>query len=91
MKCVPDKEYRDCMLTTTDNPYDPFTQFKSWFLYDVEKGYYSCGYLARICFISSEMTEDEINEAMEQAIYEIIRLDLTGKYTKVYRKEAVPA
>ncbi len=87
MICV----YKDCMLTTIDNPYDPFTQFKSWFLYDIEKGYYSCGYLARVCRLSSEMTEDEINQALEQAIQDIIRLDFTGMYTIAYRKDPIPA
>ena len=37
-----------CMLTTFDNPFDPFEQFTSWFLFDVEKGYNTCGRLARI-------------------------------------------
>ena len=35
------------MLTTIDNPFDPFKQFTSWFLYDVEKGYNTCSYLER--------------------------------------------
>ena len=77
------------MLTTKDNPYDPFTQFKHWFLFDVEKGYYSCAYLARVCFTSSEMTEDEVNQEVESAIDDIIRLDITGMYTKKYENEPV--
>ena len=28
-----------CMLTTIDNPFDPFEQFTSWMLFDKEKGY----------------------------------------------------
>lgn len=28
-----------CMLTTVDNPFDPFEQFTSWFMFDEEKGY----------------------------------------------------
>ena len=33
------------MLTSIDNPDDPFEDFKSWFKYDVEHGYNTCGYL----------------------------------------------
>ena len=78
---------KDCMLTTYDNPYNPFTQFDHWFQFDCEKDYYSCGYLARIAFISDAMTEDEKNAAIERAIDEIIRLDFLGIYKKVYRDE----
>jgi len=28
-----------CMLTTFDNPYNPFDEFTSWFMFDEEKGY----------------------------------------------------
>jgi len=76
---------RDCMLTTDDNPYDPFDQFDHWFLFDCEKGYYSCSYLARIAHLSEAMTEEEKNTEVERAIDEIIRLDFLGIYKKVYR------
>ena len=36
------------MLSTIDNPFNPFDDFDSWFHYDIEKGYNSCSYLARI-------------------------------------------
>ena len=47
------------LLTTFDNPFDPFEQFTSWFLFDVEKGYNSCEYLARIAKTSDQFTDKE--------------------------------
>lgn len=71
------------MLTTFDNPYDPFTQFEKWFLFDTEKGYNTCAYLGRIVKTSDEFTEEEIQQANERAIDEIIRLDFRNIYRKV--------
>ena len=73
-------------LTTFDNPYDPFTQFDSWFLYDVEKGYHTCGLLARIAKTDSEMTEKEENEEIKRAIDEIIKNDFLNIYKRVEKK-----
>ena len=63
------------MLTTIDNPFDPFEQFTSWFLFDVEKGYNTCSRLARIANISDELSEKEVDEEIERAINEIIKDD----------------
>ncbi len=48
-----DEEY---MLTTEDNPYNPFTNFDEWYAFDTQKGYNTCGYLARVSFTSSELS-----------------------------------
>ena len=73
------------MLTTFDNPYDPFEQFQEWFLFDVGKGYNTCSYLARIVLFHDEMTQKEENEEVERAIDEIIRLNPIDIYKKVCR------
>lgn len=78
---------KDCRLTTIDNPFDPFEQFTSWYLFDVDKDYNTCSYLARIAQISDDMSQDEIDEETERAIDEIIKYDLLNVYKKVYRKE----
>ena len=75
-----------CMLTTVDNPYDPFTQFTEWFMYDVEKGYNTCGYLARIANTSDELTDQEVDREIERAIDEIIKYDFMNIYKKVKKK-----
>ena len=88
------------MLTTIDNPFDPFEQFTSWFLFDVEKGYNTswflfdvekgyntCSRLARIANISGELSEKEVDEEIERAIDEIIKYDFTNIYKKVKREK----
>lgn len=73
------------MLTTLDNPFDPFEQFNAWFLFDVEKGYNSCSYLGRIAKITDDMSQPEINREIERAIDEIIYYDFMNIRKKVQR------
>lgn len=74
-------------LTTFDNPYNPFEQFTDWFLFDVEKGYNTCSYIARIAQFSDDMTQKEIDEENERAIDEIIKYDFMNIYKKVRHNE----
>ena len=73
------------MLTTVDNPYDPFEQFSSWFLFDCEKGYNTSAYLGRIARTSEQFSDEENNQEIERAIDEIIRYDFQNIYRKVKR------
>ena len=77
---------KDCMLTTFDNPYNPFDQFTLWLMFDKEKGYNSCELLARIVDLSDDLSEKEIDEATERAIDEIIKYDPFNIYMKVTRE-----
>ena len=74
---------KQVMLTTIDNPFDPFEQFDSWFLFDVEKGYNSFYYLGRIAKTSEQLSDDENNKEIERAIDEIIKYDFTNTFKKV--------
>ena len=73
----------EVMLTTFDNPFDPFDEFVPWFLFDVEKGYYTCSRLARIARTSEEFSVEEERRDMERAIDEIINYDFLNIYKKV--------
>ena len=76
---------RTVMLTTSDNPFDPFTQFADWYRFDVDKGYDSCSLLSRCCPTSIDLTETENEMAIEIAIDEICFYNLSGKHVKVVK------
>jgi len=73
---------KQCLLTTVDNPYNPFENFDEWFAFDVEKGYYSCSRLMRIAKVQDDFNEVETNNEIERAIDDIIKYDFTDKYQK---------
>ena len=75
----------EIMLTTFDNPYDPFDDFVHWFLFDVEKGYNTCGKIARIARSSEQLSTIEDKRETERAIDEIIDYDFLNIYKKVTR------
>lgn len=62
----------DYMLTTTDNPYNPFTHFEDWYKFDMINGYNTCGYLANSCFISDKFGDAVNDEETYRAMNEIV-------------------
>ena len=70
------------LLTTIDNPYNPFVDFTSWYMFDCEKGYNTSSRLARIANIGSEMTQKEIDEETDRAMNLIVKYDFDDKYIK---------
>ena len=71
------------MITTIDNPYDPFDNFKLWYMYDVQQGYNTCAYLARITRTCDQFTDMENAVEIEDAIDEIVKHDFRNIYIKV--------
>lgn len=71
------------MLTTTDNPFDPFTEFDEWYGFDQTKGYNTPSFLARVVRTSDELSEADQDAAIEDAIDEIVNENVLGLYKKV--------
>lgn len=81
------------MLTTTDNPYNPFDNFDKWYAYDDvlarQQGRPNvCSYLARVARISNQLPQKLIDQAINSAIDEILEYNFTGKYMAVTEEEA---
>lgn len=75
------------MLTTIDNPYSPYDEFDEWFAWDVAQGYNTCAYLARIAKSSNNLSPLDEELAIDEAIDEIVRLNINGMYKKVSKTE----
>lgn len=75
---------REVMLTTYDNPYDPFTDFDDWLAYD-SQNYHSCEYLARIARTSPDLSDQINGLEIEKAIDEICDLN-PSLYKKVVKE-----
>jgi hypothetical protein len=74
------------MLTTVDNPFDPFTRFDEWLDYDMRLGYNTTAFLDRIAFISSDLSEPDQALAIQDAIDEIVQENVSGMWRKVSRE-----
>lgn len=74
------------MITTIDNPFDPFEQIEAWRMFDIEKQHFTCERLARITRLSPEMSDFEKEQEIERAIDEIIKYDPEDKFIKVTRQ-----
>lgn len=79
-----------CLLTTIDNPFNPFDDFASWYSFDMEKGYCTCSHLMRIAQLDEAFSDEETEMEIERAIDEIIANDFMNIYKKV-TKELKPA
>ena len=77
------------MLTTVDNPYDPWTQWDEWFAWDQTAGYHTPGLLARVARVSDDLSEGDLQQAIQQAIDEIVRENVLGVFRKVKKGEMV--
>lgn len=81
---------KEAMLTTIDNEWDPFDNFSEWYSRDLvlarQQGRRPCcGYLAIIASCSDDLSDNEFNQIMNDAIDEIVELDLSGTFKKVTR------
>lgn len=77
------------MLTTVDNPYSPFTEWDQWYRFDEARGYHSTGLLARVVKSSDDLSEPDQELAIDNAIEEIVKENVSGMHRKISNMEMV--
>lgn len=78
------------MLTTFDNPFDPFDDFASWLSFDKDHHHDSSELLMRFANLTDDMTDIESNNEIERAIDRIIAIDFQNIYKKISRDLTYP-
>lgn len=65
-------------ITTTDNPYNPLTDYDKWESFDRQKGYGTSEYLARVVRTTNEFGDGNYANDIERAIDEMVLLNIIG-------------
>jgi hypothetical protein len=80
-------EPTEYMLTTVDNPFNPFTEFEEWLDYDIRMGYNTSSFLDRIANVSNELSTPDQALAIQHAIDEIVKENVSGMWRKVSKDD----
>jgi len=87
------------LLTTCDNPWSPFTQFREWFTWDITNGWHlnddgtvGLGYctsrlLDRLTATSEDISPAQYNRDISDAIDEILKFNIPGVYMRVKKSD----
>lgn len=84
---------RSVALSTSDNPFNPITQYDDWERYDSLKRYYTNDYLDRVCHTTRELGDQVYLQDIEATIDEAVKLDLISwqaedvHYVKVVQED----
>lgn len=78
------------MLTTVDNPWNPFTEWDEWYAFDASKGYHTPSLIDRLTFDSHELSEADQALSVQLAIGEIARTNALGMYRLVSEDNFIP-
>ena len=73
------------LLTTIDNPWNPFTHWREWYTHDMSHGHNTCGLLARVANVSSGLGPDVEQEAIHAAMRSIVTENALGIHAMVTR------
>lgn len=86
---------KEIRVTTVDNPYDPFTHWDQWLLFDTNAGYFTPNRLATVAIIGDGLSDQEIYDTVERGIDELIKYGAINKqgeiveYKKVIKEKRI--
>ena len=71
------------LLTTVDNPYNPFTHWVEWYAFDTSMGYHTCGLLDRVTEPTEGLGSEYEVQAIRKAVVCIIKENVSGVHTTI--------
>lgn len=74
----------NAMLTTKDNPFNPYTEWKAWFGFDRDNGYNTCQLLARLTDLVDDHGEPLESVLLGEAMASLVDDEFFSHYTLVY-------
>lgn len=74
---------QNVMLSTVDNPWNPWTHFSEWYAFDESFGYHSSSLLAHVAKTFVSDSDDDETTATQLAINEIVTENVSGMHRKV--------
>lgn len=75
------------MLTTVDNPYDPNTHWDEWDRWDQQAGYFTTAFLGRVVMQSTDLSEPDQDQALEDAMNQIVTENVSGMHRLIEARE----
>lgn len=66
---------RVCMLTTVDNPFDPFENFTEWYKIDMQFQYNTCALVARLVPDSENLPQPYMEQIKEEILTNWCRMN----------------
>ena len=77
------------MVTTLDNPWNPFTHYREWWQFDREHGYSTQEKLAKLSFTTDNLGENEKQADIAYAQQLLLDTDILGIYIKVTKDTVI--
>lgn len=75
---------KETFLTTNDNPFNPFKEFKEWFAYDQNLGYNTCSLIDRM-FSSLNVDEKKLDEETIEKLLTISMRKIVSLQPEIYK------
>lgn len=79
----------DVLLTTIDNPYNPFTNYDEWLAYDLQMGYNTNSLLDRVANVSDELSDEDYDSIVLEAMKEIVKYNVSGVHRLITENEVL--
>lgn len=78
----------DYMITTIDNPWNPFTHYHEWLDHDTQHGYHTDQWIAILSKSSSDLPMEEQEELVDFGCQRLLEVDPYGLHVKLYPHDA---